>query len=131
MKPGQALLLLFLFGSLGALAELLLLEHVDAWTQWIPVVLLALGSLGAGWTLLRGGRLPGWRALMTAFVVAGAIGVGLHLWGNLAFERELDEALTGFALWREVFMGATPALAPGSMVLLGALGWLAEGLGGQ
>jgi len=41
------------------------------------------------------------------------------------FELELDAPLTGFPLWRETLMGATPTLAPGTMTLLGLLGWLA------
>jgi hypothetical protein len=143
---GRALLALFLFGSGGSLAELVLLEHVDSATQWVPLALLAAGVLASGALLVlaRGAAhvsQPGtsvpanrprfvrakgaWTLLLALYVVAGPIGITLHLKGNLEFERELDATLGGFALWREVLMGATPALAPGAMTLLGIVGWLA------
>lgn len=125
---GRALLALFLVGSVGALAELLLLEHVEEAFQWAPVTLLTVGSVAAG-SLLLAPRLPParriWTPLMALYVAAGPIGVYLHVRSNLAFELELDAPLTGFALWRETLMGATPSLAPGTMTLLGLLGWLA------
>jgi hypothetical protein len=39
------------------------------------------------------------------------------------FERELNPDASGFSLFRDAMMGATPALAPGTMILLGAVGW--------
>ena len=38
-------------------------------------------------------------------------------------ERELNPDLSGVALFSESMRGATPALAPGTMILLGALGF--------
>ncbi|HSM35714.1 MAG TPA: hypothetical protein VK837_04880 [Longimicrobiales bacterium] len=66
-----------------------------------------------------------WHGLLALYVLAGPVGIFLHLKGNKEFELELNAGLRGFALWRDTLMGATPALAPGAMTLLGVIGWLA------
>jgi hypothetical protein len=60
--------------------------------------------------------------LMVAFVAAGVLGVGLHYDGNVDFERELQPDEHGLTFLRKTVAGATPVLAPGSMVLLGLVG---------
>ncbi len=121
------LLALFLVGAVGTLLELLLLEHVEDWQQWVPVVLLAGGALLAAWLLWRPGRmgmrLLWWLGMVS--IVSGVVGVWLHLAGNLEFERELSPDLAGWPLWKAVLAGATPALAPGTMAWFGALAMLA------
>lgn len=127
-RRGRALLWLFLLASVGNLVELLLLEHFDSATQWLPLALLAVGATAAAVLLVApeaAAPRRAWTPLMALYVATGPIGVFLHLKGNLEFELELDGALTGWALWRETVMGATPALAPGAMLVLGVLGWLA------
>jgi hypothetical protein len=59
---------------------------------------------------------------MTAFILSGIVGVGLHYDGNVEFERELHPKEAGLTFLRHSIAGATPVLAPGSMVLLGLLG---------
>jgi hypothetical protein len=59
---------------------------------------------------------------MCAFIVSGIAGVGLHYDGNVEFERELHPKDTGVTFLRHTVAGATPVLAPGSMVLLGLIG---------
>jgi hypothetical protein len=59
---------------------------------------------------------------MVAFILSGAVGVGLHYQGNVEFERELAPDASGLPLVWEALKGATPALAPGTMMLLGAVG---------
>jgi hypothetical protein len=59
---------------------------------------------------------------MLAFIVSGIAGIVLHYQGNVEFELELDPEAAGFGLFWEAMKGATPALAPGTMVLLGGLG---------
>lgn len=108
----------------GTGAELLLLEHYeDAW-QFVPLVLIGLGLLAMGWRAVRPGRasLSAFRTVMVLMVVSGALGLFLHYRGNTEFELERDPALAGFALFREAMTGATPALAPGAMMLFGLLG---------
>lgn len=121
------LLALFVVGSVGTLLELVLLEHIEDWQQWVPVVLLGWGAVLAAWLLWRptraGLRFLWWLGAM--FIVSGAVGVWLHLAGNLEFERELSPDLAGWPLWKAVLAGATPALAPGTMVWFGALAMLA------
>jgi hypothetical protein len=50
------------------------------------------------------------------------IGMGLHQSANAEFEQEMDPSLTGMKLFRESLSGATPALAPGTMIQLGLIG---------
>ena len=59
---------------------------------------------------------------MTLFVFAGPIGMGLHYGANSEFEREMDPSLNGYRLFTVSLSGATPLLAPGSMVQLGLIG---------
>ncbi|MBB4638947.1 hypothetical protein [Longimicrobium terrae] len=120
----RILLALVLMGIAGLAAELVLLEHVDEWTQWVPFAALAAGLLSGVAVLLRPGRatLRVFQWAMLAFVIAGAAGVVLHLRGNLEFEREMDASLTGLALFWRALRGATPALAPGSLAHLGLIG---------
>jgi len=109
---------------LGTGAELLLLEHYeDAW-QLVPLALIALGLLAMGWRAARPGAasLRAFRAVMVLMVASGALGLFLHYRGNTEFELERDPALAGFGLFREAMTGATPALAPGAMMLFGLLG---------
>ncbi len=121
-----ALLALVLVGAAGLLAELLLLEHWDDPWQWAPLGLLAaVLALGpALWRRPGAATLRLFRALMLLCVAAGAAGVVLHYLGNAEFETESDPALTGLALFWAAVRGATPALAPGAMAQLGAVGLL-------
>ena len=62
------------------------------------------------------------RVVMGLFVASGLIGVGYHYTGNAEFERELYPSMETITLFREALSGATPTLAPGSMMLLGFMG---------
>jgi hypothetical protein len=110
----------------GTLAELVLLEHYEDWQQWIPLALLSASALVLAWHAARGDAASrrALQACMWTLVVAGLAGVVLHLEGNLEFEREISPELAGVALWLEVARGATPALAPGSLIPFGLLGLL-------
>ena len=126
-EPGRIrrlLLGLVLLGIVGLAAELVLLEHTEDTLQWVPLVALALGFVLALAVALRPspGALRAFQGVMAAFVVAGALGVYLHLRGNVEFELESDPALRGFALIWESLRGATPSLAPGALAQLGLLG---------
>lgn len=125
-RTARLLFGILLLGMSGTLAELLLMEHTDGFWQLVPLVLLAAGIVGV--VLVEATRRAVLRrlvsALMGLFVAAGAAGLVLHYRGNAAFERELSPEVAGWALVREALMGATPALAPGAMALLGLLGLL-------
>lgn len=127
MSPGalhRVLRAIFVFGAVGTAAELLLLEHVeDAW-QLAPLALLGVACVALALVALRPSAVSValFRFTMMCFIVSGAIGIALHYQGNVEFELELQPDLTGFRLAWEALRGATPALAPGTMMLLGALG---------
>lgn len=111
-------------GVIGTTGELILLRHVDKPAQWIPLVFLA-GSVPV---LIWHAASPGLasvrtlQALMVAFIALGVVGVGLHYDGNVEFQRELNPSERGWTFVRKTVAGATPVLAPGSMVLLGLVG---------
>jgi hypothetical protein len=119
-------LYLLLFGMVGVALELILLEHVEDPWQWAPLALLGAGTLVAGAVAMRPWprALKGLRTLMFVYVLAGGLGVYLHLKANVEFELELRPSIGGTELAAEVLKGAIPALAPGAMAQLGLLGLL-------
>jgi hypothetical protein len=121
----RMLALMFLFGSLGTGTELVLMEHTEGVWQNVPLVLAAIGCCGLGLLSRKRGaaQLRAFQLLMALFVASGGAGVVLHYIGNAEFELELNPGASGLELFRESMKGATPALAPGTMVLLGALGF--------
>ena len=122
----RLILLLVVMGAIGLLAELALIEHFEDPWQWAPLVALALTVVTATMVGVRPapGTLRAFQVVMVACVVFGAIGVVLHLKGNLEFELEGAPDMRGWPLYREVLKGATPALAPGALAQLGLLGLL-------
>ncbi len=125
MTTQRLLELTFLGGSLGTGAELLLMAHTEGTWQKMPLALLAAGCLAL---LLHMGKPTDamrrvFLGLMVIIALGGVSGVVLHLNGNVEFARELDPELSGGELLGESLTGATPALAPGSMILLAAVGW--------
>lgn len=122
----SALLVILVVGVVGTVAELLLLEHFDGWEQWIPIAALGLAMVGLGWYGITRSRssVRFVRNVMGASVVMGAVGVVLHLRGNIEFELEIEPTLRGWPLYRAAMMGATPVLAPGAMLQTGLIGML-------
>jgi hypothetical protein len=122
--PRRALAAIFLIGSLGTAAELVLLEHLeDAW-QKAPLVLIGIGCAMLAAVAIRSSDLTVrlFQLTMLAFLASGLVGIALHYQGNVEFELELQPDANGFGLFWEAMKGATPALAPGTMMLLGAIG---------
>ena len=115
---------IIILGILGLLAELLLIEHIESFTQWIPLIVLSAGLASCIWLALdpRLAALKTFQAVMAAFVVAGLAGVYFHYAGNVEFALERDSALGGVTLVWKALRGATPALAPGALAQLGLLG---------
>jgi hypothetical protein len=120
----QILFALLLAGIVGLAAELLLLEHTESWTQWIPLVVLPAGFVSSMWLLFRPGplALKTFQVIMGTFVMAGVAGFYFHYAGNVEFAVERDSALSGARLVWEALRGATPSLAPGALAQLGLLG---------
>ena len=118
------LLLIFILGVLASGSELVLLDHMEDIWQWIPLMLLACSLLGLG--ALAAFRRPAsiyvFRCIMGLFVIGGMLGLYLHYQGNAEFELEMYPDMGGFELVRESLTGATPALPPGTMIMLGLMG---------
>ena len=120
----RLLLAIFFVGLVGTTTELLFLEHYEDVNQLIPFGVSALGLLTGGWYAWRDDEASrrAFRAVLLLFAVTGVAGVFLHFRGNVAFEMERDETLSGLALVWESLRGATPALAPGTMIFLALIG---------
>ncbi|HSC27896.1 MAG TPA: hypothetical protein VLD67_11510 [Vicinamibacterales bacterium] len=120
----RILLVAFVTGLIGTLVELLLLEHFDDWRQRIPLVLLGCALATMIWHALDRGPAPlrVLQLLMLIFAFAGLIGLTLHLQGNREFELEMYPSRAGLELVKKTLMGATPALAPGTMIQLALIG---------
>jgi hypothetical protein len=111
-------------GVVGTIGELILLRHIDSLAQWVPLVLLGAGVPILCWHYRSpsAASVRTTQGLMLAFIAVGVLGVGLHYDGNVDFERELHPSEGGWTFVRKTVAGATPVLAPGSMVLLGLVG---------
>lgn len=111
-------------GILGTGTELLLLEHTEGWQQLLPLVLLGGGLLACVWHGLRpaAGTVRLLQGMMWLFIIGGALGVLLHYKGNVEFELEMYPGMAGMELFGSTMTGATPVLAPGTMLLLGLIG---------
>lgn len=122
----QLLLLIVIIGVVGLEVELALLRHADSFTQWIPHVALFIGLLSTALVYFHPQRktLRAFQLIMLMFLIVGALGVVLHLKGNVEFAMERDPSLSGVKLMWKALRGATPALAPGALAQLGLLGLL-------
>ena len=120
------LLIILVLGMLGTGTELLLLGHTEGWTQLIPIIVLAVSLLSTVAVALRPSPplVYGFRGVMCLVLASGIVGVVLHYRGNADFELEMRANIRGVELIWNALTGATPALAPGTMILLGLLGLL-------
>jgi hypothetical protein len=119
----RGILALLALGCGGVLTELVLLEHYEQWQQLIPLVLLTLTLLVIVWHWTTGQR-RSLRALQLQgilLVIGGSIGVVFHMLRSLEAERDLNPDSVGWMLFREMFRGDAPALAPGTLVQFGLL----------
>ncbi|MEL7122421.1 MAG: hypothetical protein AAFO07_23450 [Bacteroidota bacterium] len=121
----KVILAAFLLSLFGTGAELLLLEHTQDWWQLVPVLLIGLGLIAVAWFGLSQSNLSKqvFRALMLFFLISGILGFALHYKGNMEFELEMYPAMKGGKLIWETLKGATPVLAPGTMMATGLIGW--------
>ena len=121
------LIAVFVLGVVGTGAELLLLGHFEDSRQLVPLALFGLGLVLVGFLAVsrRAWGVRAFRGLMVIYVVSGGLGIYFHIGSNVEFEREMYPSMGGWELVRESLTGALPALAPGTMVYLGLLGWAA------
>ena len=119
------MLFTFLLTLFGAAGELLLIEHVEGIWQTIPLFLMGLGLFLLLWYQIQPSKVNTqiFRLLMVLFMASGILGFALHFNGNRAFELEMYPSMKGWTLIWETLKGATPVLAPGTMIAMGLLGW--------
>ena len=120
------MLAILTIGVLGTGIELLLLKHTEDWWQWAPIVMLAAALMVTVAVALAPvtAAVRALQALMLLFLITGVVGTWLHYRGNVEWELERMASLGGMELFRAAIMGATPTLAPGTMVQLGLIGLL-------
>ena len=123
----RLVLIVLPIGIVGGGLELVLLDHREDNWQWAPIVLLAAGLPVSIWLILSPGFaiIRAYQVLMGLFVLSGFVGQWLHYQGNVEFELEMYPSREGLELVWEALGGAYPALAPGTMTLLGLLGLVA------
>lgn len=109
---------------IGMGTELAFIGHVEEWTQVIPVALIGMGLIAALalWVKPGAPAVQLFRVVSGLFIVAGALGIYLHYRGNAEFELEMRPTMAGLELLWNSLTGATPALAPGSMIPIGLIG---------
>ncbi|NOT44967.1 MAG: hypothetical protein HOP14_10240 [Acidobacteria bacterium] len=111
-------------GTTGLIAELLLIGHIDTRWQRVPLVLLVAALAVVALHVVRPRRAVRrlLQAVMLACLSSGTIGIGLHYSAN---EREVmvaDPRVEGWERVTRSARGTMPALAPGSLSLLGLVG---------
>ena len=122
----RVLMGILLLGTVGTGVELLLLKHFEDKWQTAPLALLGAAVLVIVWHAISACRasLRTFQATMLLFTVSGAVGVLQHFRGNVEWELERSPGAAGVELFRLAVMGATPTLAPGTMLQLGLIGLL-------
>jgi hypothetical protein len=118
-------LILFVIGAVGTVADLLLIGHVEDTWQLAPVAVLACGAvagIGAG-AVGSAALIRLFQTTAVLLIATGTIGLWLHWGANSEFEREMSPDLTGAAfVWKALHGAAPPSAAPGTLIHLGLLG---------
>lgn len=115
-------------GLIGSLTELALIGHFEDRWQVVPLAVLPMSIAIVIWHAIARSRasLAAMRFAMVLLMVASATGIVLHFRGNAEFQLEMDPSRAGWALFAAAMRAtAPPALAPGNLALLGAIGLIA------
>lgn len=120
------ILSIFFVISLGAGLELILLDHIEDIWQWIPLIVMGISfplilSIHFEWIA---GLEKIFGILMYISAASAALGLFFHLKANFEFEQEMYPALGKLELFLKSLKGATPSLAPGTMLAIGMIGIL-------
>jgi len=108
---------------IGAIFELVLVDHTEETLQWLPFVFSGIGLLAVGEVCFSPRRftLMALRWVMISIAIGSLYGVYLHFSGNLAFTREINPSFTFWdSIW-PAMKGASPLLAPGVYFLAAVL----------
>ncbi len=125
MRIRRLLLALLAFGLVSISVELVLLEHYEDPTMFVPFAAIAvsLAAVALHATANTGGTARVLQGAMAALIASGLAGVVLHYQGSLEFQLDMDPDISRWNLfWKVMHMKAPPTLAPGIMVQLGLLG---------
>ena len=112
---------IFLLLHLGLIIELMLIGHYESFWQYLPLVSLILGLISVRF---NSSSLHLVKFIYILIILTGLLGVFLHLKNNWEFELEMYADISMIELIRRSFTGAVPALAPGSLVPIGLMGFL-------
>lgn len=130
----RLLIALLCLGLCGTTLELWLIgHHEDIW-QWIPLMVMAVSTVSAGWVVVTWTRAAvlAFRTAMVILMGSGVLGATLHYRANMEFQLEMDPSLSGWSLMAHVLHAkAPPALAPGNLALLALVGLVAVWRSGQ
>lgn len=121
----RLLMATLLLGMGGVTADLLLLDHIESATQWIPLALIALAFvlLAVHAFARRAATMRMLQVVFSLFIACGGLGAYLHFQGNAAFQLDIDPTLgTRELIWKALRAKAPPALAPLAFVQLGLVG---------
>jgi hypothetical protein len=116
---------ILVLGLLGTVTELVLLEHYEQPTQFVPLVLIVAALVTLFWEFrwrdTASGRAI--QAVMALFVLADFVGFVAHFYGSAEYQLELNPDMSNWELLEKILRAkAPPLLAPGMMLQLGLLG---------
>ena len=121
----RAIVAVYLIGLAGTAADLLLIGHVEEWTQLAPLLVMAPAFAAGIWwgiTIDLHSRTV-FQMTIAVLMFTGAVGLWFHFQGNVEFEREVSPTLGGFPFyWKALQGGSPPSLAPGTLIHLGLIG---------
>ena len=123
----RCLLVILALVMAGTTVDLMLLDHHEDRWQMVPLVLNGCGLLCLATCAWVGSprSIVVLRIVMSLFIGAGFVGIGLHYLGNMEFQKELDATQSGWPLFVKVITAkAPPMLAPAVMAHMGLLGLL-------
>lgn len=117
---------IILFMSFWTFVELLFLSHYEDRWQIFPLAVLASVFVLTVIVWLKNSRRIQriFLLLLGVCIISGLLGVYFHLAANVEFEAELRPSQSSLTTFLKSFHGALPALAPGSMIVLGLIGFL-------
>lgn len=113
------LLVLAALLCLGTLGELTLIDHLEEPLQFVPFVLCGVGLIALAMVYFKPQRKTIWtlRVIMVLVALGGFLGMYEHLAGNQAFALEINQRASGSELLMDTLTGASPALAPGVLII--------------
>lgn len=125
-SPNKLLSITIAFMAVGTTSELLLIGHYEDTWQLVPILLI--GTSLVVFLIRNFGQAEALKniftVLMLACAISGFLGIWFHLNANMEFAREMRPTASSWAIFVKSISGAIPALAPGTMVVFGLIGYI-------